>query len=128
MTTIEILTLLAILATITSPLIAIWVGGLIQKMNQQNERRLDVLRRVIAYSHELAPGAPQNTNILSALLEIKFWYHKDKEIIDIWMTFQQKLSTGLPADDELHQLLVLMSKKERIRLSRAEIIAGLKSN
>lgn len=115
------------ISVILSPLIALWIGGILQRRSENKVQRLDLLRRIIASSHELHPNSHSRSQIVSALLEIKFWYHADREVIDSWMSFQKKLSNGISADSDLHDLLRLLARREGIMLSKAELTASLNS-
>ena len=117
---------LTILAIILGPLCAVYIGGWLQEKSFFKTKKMDVLRRIIAYGSEFDSVAINKDNLLPALLEIKFWYDKDRVVIDTWMRFQKKLSSGASADDELHALLVLLARRENINLSKEELLAVLK--
>lgn len=113
--------ILTILAILISPIVGLWVGTVLD----EKQKRKDVLRRIIGFSHELHQIAPTRVNILQALLEVKFWYAKDRQVIDLWMDFQRKSALNQDNNDEFYNLIQLLAKKEKIKLSKQEIIAGL---
>jgi hypothetical protein len=91
--------------------------------SHRKQQRLDLLRRLLGYRYEISRGvASDKTNILFALNEVKFHYHRDKCILDLWNQFYQAQSTSqADRDDVLVELIVAIAQKERRRLTALDV-------
>lgn len=63
-----------IIAIILSPIIAIWIGGLLQRRSFRKERRLEVVYRLMAYRDKI-----EGEEFLSALNSLLLFY-KDSSL------------------------------------------------
>lgn len=129
---IKIIDILNIVALVLGPIIAVCISLWLSDRNYKKQQRDDLLKRLLVYQFQLT--TVPNLEIVTALNEIKFRYHKEQHIKDSLGEILKLLNLISTVDkqdmqkkyeDEIKQLLLELvykiAQKEKYKLTYEEI-------
>tara|TARA_B100000745_G_scaffold152605_1_gene99863 strand:+ start:2163 stop:2495 length:333 start_codon:yes stop_codon:yes gene_type:complete len=104
--------------------VAVVVGEWLRNRNYKRQQKDRLLRDLIHYGYQLSSNnLGTSKNILGSLNEIKYWYHDDQEIKGKTLRAMDLMQVGgTNGKDALVELLLAISNKEGLELSKEEIV------
>lgn len=115
----KILIIVEVLAILLSPVIALWIGGIIRKRNRKKEEKYEILKKLIAFRYQL-----HSHEFLSALNSIILVFHDNKQLKEMVKNLHYAYTNGEKQeaiDQKIVELIFEASKITGYKVEEYEI-------